>query len=473
MSPLPTPQALASSLATAPQSGAWVEAQMAALGVMLIDAEGAHRAAPHLAPHHFGEPAFCAIAGAVTHLRIEGRAVDAITVKDLVPDAVEAIGGFRVLGDLMDKAPMGASAIAGHAEIVTGQWSRRELARLFADAFSNDGPPSETLAKLRGQIEALECEAAPEPTTAIDARSSALAMLAQKVEDQTKGRVRGAMTGLRCFDHRVGGLTPGCLLVLGGRPSMGKSALMRSAMYGAARNQPGDLFGLFSLEMDDAEVSERAVSELSIDEAAPVETDALHKGLVKADRLAGLIEAADAIPSNLLIDSRGSVSVDDVRKAVWAWKRKGRLRAVAIDYLQLMRRPRQEGRNDAAVIGEMTRALKQLARDAEICIILLSQLSRSLESREDKRPTLADLRESGSIEQDANVVLFPYREAYYLERSEVALGKPGRLEWETAFYGSRTRLDVICAKNRQGSIGTDAQEYEPAFDAICNPGSRR
>ncbi len=472
MSHAPNLHALASSYATAPQSGAWLEAQQAALGVMLMDADGAHRAAPHLAPHHFGEPIYGAVAEVIGRLRSDGKRVDPVTVADLLGDDLAAAGGFGALVTLMDHAPP-TPAIADHAAIVVDQWSRRELALVCADAFASQTPATETLAKLRGQIEALECEAAPEPTTAIDARSSARAMLAQKVEDQTKGKVRGAMTGLRCFDHRIGGLTPGCLLVLGGRPSMGKTALMRSAMYGAARNQPGDLFGLFSLEMDDAEVSERAVSELSIDEAAPVETDALHKGLVKAERLAGLIEATEAIPSNLLIDCRGSVSVDDVRKAVWAWKRKGKLRAVAIDYLQLMRRPRQEGRNDAAVIGEMTRALKQLARDADICIILLSQLSRTLESREDKRPTLADLRESGSIEQDANVVMFPYREAYYLERSEVAIGKPGRLEWETAFYGCRTRLDVICAKNRQGSIGTDVQEYEPAFDAICNPGGRR
>lgn len=458
--------------AEAPQSEAWLEAQQAALGVMLMDAEAAHRHAPNLAPHHFGEPIYGAIAEVIGRLRADRKRVDVVTVADALGDALKQSGGIGLLITLVDKAPP-FPAIAEHAAIVTDQWSRRELARLCGEAFTSDGPTGETLARLKGQIEALECEAAPEPTGTVDARSSALAMLAQKIEDQANGKVRGAMTGLRCFDDRMGGLTPGSLLVLGGRPSMGKTALMRSAMYGAARNQPGDLFGLFSLEMDDAEVSERAVSELTIDEAAPVETDALHKGQVKADRLAGLVSAAEALPSNLLIDCRGSVSVDDVRKAVWAWKRKGKLRAVAIDYLQLMRRPRSDGRNDAAVIGEMTRALKQLARDAEVCIILLSQLSRTLESREDKRPTMADLRESGSIEQDANVVIFPFREAYYLERAEVAVGKPGRLEWENAFYGSRTRLDVICAKNRQGSIGTDVQEYEPAFDAICNPGGRR
>jgi replicative DNA helicase len=472
MSAAPSPFALASSYASAPQSGAWLEAQMACLGSMLVDAQAAHRLAPHLQPHHFGEPPFAALAGAIHRLQSDGRLVDAVTVADMASDAVGAIGGFEKLIRLMDDAPP-VFSIAAHAEIVTAQWSRREMARLCGEAFADDAPAGETLARLRGQLEALENEAAPEPATAVDARSSALAMLAQKAEDQATGKVRGAKTALRCFDQRFGGLTPGSLIVVGGRPSMGKTALMRSAMYGAARNNPGDLFAIHSLEMDDAEVSERAVSELTVDDHSPVETDALHKGQVKADRLAELTDAASAIPSNLLIDCRGSVSVDDVRKAVWAWKRKGKLRAVAIDYLQLMRRPRSEGRNDAAVIGEMTRALKQLARDAEICIILLSQLSRSLESREDKRPTLADLRESGSIEQDANVVLFPYREAYYLERAEVPLGHAKRSEWECEFYGKRTTLEVICSKNRQGSIGTDTQRYEPAFDAITNEGAIR
>lgn len=456
----------------APQSPEWIEAQQSALGIMLMDADAAHRAAPHLAPHHFGEPAYGLIASAICSLRAEGKHVDPVTVGHMVGEPLNQWGGVAHLAKLMDHAPL-PSKMADHAAIVTDQWSRRELGRLFAEALADAGPVSEALARARDQLEALSREASPEPTTAIDARSSALAMLAQKTADQANGRKRGAVTGLRCVDHRIGGLTGGSLIVLGARPSMGKTALMRSIMYGAARNQPGDLFGLFSLEMDDSEVSERAVSELTIDDAAPVETDALHKGLVKADRLDELTEAAKRLPSNLLIDSRGGVSVDDVRKAVWAWKRKGKLRAVAIDYLQLMRRPRSEGRNDAAVIGEMTRALKQLARDAEICILLLSQLSRSLESREDKRPTLADLRESGSIEQDANVVLFPYREAYYLERAEPPLGHVKRLEWETSFYGKRTVLEVICAKNRQGSIGTDTQRYEPAFDAISNEGAIR
>lgn len=453
-------------LATAPQSEAWLFAQMACVGMLLEDADTAIRAAPGLSPSHFGEPPLAAVVGAILRLRAEGRHVDPVTVADALGESLAGFGGARALFALLDKAPPINPAMAENAAVVTAHWSRRELARLCGDAFGDDAPISETLFRLRQQIEALENETAPEPTTAVDAQSSALAMLTQKAADLASGKKRGAQTGLRCFDVRMGGLVPGSLVVIGGRPSMGKTALMRAAMYGAAREQPGDLFGLFSLEMDDAEVSERAVSELTVDDATPVETDALHKGQVSAERLADLTARAKAIPSNLLIDSRGGVSVDDVRKAVWAWKRKGKLRAVAIDYLQLMRRPRAEGRADHAVIGQMTRELKQLARDAGVCIILLSQLSRGLENREDKRPTLADLRESGSIEQDANVVLFPYRESYYLERAEVPVGHPKRTEWEVAFYGKRTLLEVICAKNRQGSIGTDSQEYEPAFDAI-------
>ena len=142
---------------------------------------------------------------------------------------------------------------------------------------------------------------------------------------------------------------------------------------------------------------------------------------------------------------------------------------VVIDYLQLMTRPEAQGRNEASVIGEMTRTLKQIARETETCIILLSQLSRAVESREDKRPQLADLRDSGSIEQDANAVLFPYRSAYYIERSEPEdRSSPEHRAWQTRLEMSRRKLDVHAAKVRGGAIGTDHEacwvEYDHAED---------
>lgn len=457
-----------------PQTEADLQAQQGVLGCALYEPGEVVRRAPFLSAHHFGEPAHAAIFEAVISLQADAKAVSLPTVADRISPAArkafEELGGFAYLADLIDKAPP-LTAVADLAGLLTDQWAKRELAHVAAGAIragSEGRPATDVIAELKAAIDRLEGEAAPEPTTFVDAQAAALAMLEEKADDQERGTRRGVRCGLDCIDKRLGGFQPGTLVVLGGRPSMGKTALMRSALYGAGRENPDKLFALFSLEMDAYEVSERAVSEISADSQDAVETDQLHKGLVETARLRRLYTQARALPSNVLIDSRSGLSVDDVRRAVWALKRKGDLALVAIDYLQLMRRPAFQGRNDAAVVGEMTRALKVLARDAGVCILLLSQLSRGLENREDKRPTMADLRESGSIEQDANVVLFAYRESYYLERAEPKRGTPEHLEWEMAFHGCRLDLDVICGKNRQGSIGTDRQRYDAAFDRITN-----
>jgi replicative DNA helicase len=138
-----------------------------------------------------------------------------------------------------------------------------------------------------------------------------------------------------------------------------------------------------------------------------------------------------------------------------------------IDYLQLMTRPAANGRNEASVLGDITRGLKTLAREAETCVILLSQLSRAVEGRDDKRPHLADLRDSGSIEQDANAVLFPYREVYYREREEPKdVTSTAHAAWVQDVEALRRRMDVIAAKVRGGAIGTDRQAYFAEFDHI-------
>jgi len=171
------------------------------------------------------------------------------------------------------------------------------------------------------------------------------------------------------------------------------------------------------------------------------------------------------VPGNLIIDDSPVLSVDYVRRRVLALKQRGPVAAVFIDYLQIMDRPEGKGRNDASIIGEMTKGLKQLAREAGTCVVLASQINRGVESRDDKRPQLSDLRESGAIEQDANAVLFPYREAYYLERAEPTEASK-RGAWELKCAEMHRRMDVIAAKVRQGAVGTDHQVYFAEYDHI-------
>ncbi len=218
--------------------------------------------------------------------------------------------------------------------------------------------------------------------------------------------------------------------------------------------------------MERRELDERTLSQLSHEADMAVPYQEMAGAKLEPMVRHQLRELSWKVPKNLMIDDTASVSADYIERRVWALKRKGDLAAVFIDYLQLMAVGERNGRNDAALIGEITSRLKRLARAAEIAVVLLSQINRGVEQREDKRPQLSDLRESGSIEQDANAVLFPYREVYYVERAEPKEGTAEHAAWGTNIELIRRRMDVICAKNRGGAVGTDRQEYIAECDLV-------
>lgn len=448
-----------------------LEAELALLGCVIRDGD-ALREAETILPEHFSEPAYGRTWGAVLDLTARGKIVSIVTVSDALrnDERIAELGGVLFVATLVDKAPF-ANMVRDLAEQVTEAWARRELAAMAAEAArtaAEGKPAAEALATLRASAERLEAAASPEPPTFITARAAAKATLAEIETEVAAGRAKGALTGLACFDRRLGGLPPGWLITLGARPSMGKSAVMRSTVYGAARRNPDKLFLLFSLEMDRREVSERALAAQTVGNFDQVTIESLNKSRVNLTDLARLHEQVGFLPENVVIDDRSDLSVEDVRRAVWSLKRRGDVGAAFIDYLQLMRRPDMRGRNEASVIGDMTTGLKRLAREARICVVLASQLSREVERRDDKRPMLSDLRDSGSIEQDSNAVMFPFREAYYLGHQEPKPGTPEYLEWEIKLADCRTRLDMIVAKCRQGSIGVERQYYDPAYDYISD-----
>ncbi len=307
-------------------------------------------------------------------------------------------------------------------------------------------------------------EAAPTSTNLIDARSSALATMDELDHEAEHGRTKGTMTGLRCFDRRMRGLRPGWLVVIAGRPSMGKTALARAAAFGAARRTKSTVL-FFALEMARRELDERTLSQLSHENGDGVPYKDMHGDSLTALERRRLRDLTHEIPANFVIDDSPILSVEYVRRRVLAMKQRGPVAAVFIDYLQIMDRPDGKGRNEASVIGEMTKGLKQLAREAETCVVLLSQINRGVESRDDKRPQLSDLRESGAIEQDANAVLFPYREAYYVSRAEPT-DKSKVAEWQTKCALLERQMDVSAAKVRQGAVGTDHQLYWAEYDYI-------
>lgn len=241
------------------------------------------------------------------------------------------------------------------------------------------------------------------------------------------------------------------------------TALARAAAFGAARRTKGQVV-YFALEMARRELDERSLSQLSHEDGDGIPYMDMGGKLTPYDRQR-LRSLAVNVPRNLIIDDSPILSVDYVRRRVIAMKRRGPVSAIFIDYLQIMERPEARGRNEASVIGEMTKGLKQLARETETCVVLLSQINRGVESRDDKRPQLSDLRESGAIEQDANAVLFPYRESYYLQRAEPKDPKK-RDQWEIDVETTLRAMDVIAAKVRQGAVGTDHQVYYAEYDVI-------
>jgi replicative DNA helicase len=449
-----------------------LEAEQAVLGAILFDNQALSQAPDGLLPEHFGEPFHQRLFEAMAARIGKGTLAEPVELSIVFKDdeAFRELGGLRYLADLTANAP-GSLSAKHFGEIVIDLATRRRMvdfarALILRAQVAGTEAAADIANDAEQQISALARGVEPSDANLVEARSSAEYTMAEIDDEAENGRPRGKMTGLRCVDRRLRGLIPGKVIVIGGRPSMGKTALVRVLMYGAAGRNPHDLFGFFALEMSRRELDERALSH---------ETFIAGDGVAYQDMASGKLDPITRkrvrdqlwkIPRNLIVDDASSLTIEHVERRVWALKRKGNLAAVAIDYLQIMDMPNIKGMNTAERVGQVTKRLKNLARAAGICIVLLSQLSRESERRDDKRPQLADLRESGSIEQDADAVLFPFREGYYVERSEPKEGTAEHTQWEQDVEILRRRMDVLCAKNRGGAVGTDRQEYFAECDAI-------
>jgi replicative DNA helicase len=449
-----------------------LSAEQALLGAILYDNEALACIGHYLQPRHFAEPLHGRLFELAKAGIDKGGVVDLILMAEQLAEerALQELGGVRYLADLVEQAPPAANA-PDYAKLVFDLAMRRDVVTICnigskAARTANDGSAFEVVSEIRRHIEALEHDAAPEDATMIEAPKAAADAIAAMQDLATHGRTRGLMTGLRCVDRRLNGLKPGALVVIGGRPGMGKTALARAIAHGAAVRNPNHAFLFVGVEMGPDEMMQRELSALTHESGDGIEYRAMASGALTPMDFMAMRDAERRVPPNLILDDCPHIGVDDVRRKVWSLSRRRKLGAVFIDYLQLMRRPTAMGRNEASVIAEMTQALKQTARQAGVCIVLLSQLNRGVESRDDKRPMLSDLRESGSIEQDADAVLFPFREHYYLAKQEPKGGGDKHLDWEMRCQDTLRRLDVICAKQRQGPEGTDRQRYFAEFDYI-------
>ncbi|CAN5319798.1 replicative DNA helicase [soil metagenome] len=448
-----------------------IEAEQALLGAVLYDNGAYERLPDRLSARHFYEPFHQRLFAAMEEHIVKGQLAEPIVLVERFrrDPAFEELGGLRYLADLVDRAPPAAGA-PDFARVIYDLALRRDLIRIGGDITQSAGMDAETTA--RDQIEHAEsqlytlAESGTSSTgfqTFADALHGAVEMTAEAFSRE--GGLAGLSTGLIDIDGRLGGLHPSDLLILAGRPSMGKTALATNIAFNVARNyawEPqsdgtkktvsGGVVAFFSLEMSAEQLALRLLADVS-----GVSSDKLRKGEIDQSEFGRVRDAALEIQeSPLFIDATGGLSIAKLTVRARRLKRQSGLDLIVVDYLQLVTTDGSKGDNRVQEVSMITQGLKALAKELKVPVLALSQLSRQVENREDKRPQLSDLRESGSIEQDADVVMFVYRESYYLSRTEPDPGKDQakHLDWQEQMDRVTGMAEVVIGKQRHGPIGT-------------------
>jgi replicative DNA helicase len=463
-----------------------VEAEQALLGALLYDNAAFERIGDYLQARHFFEPfhqrLFASIEGNIR----KGQLAEPILLAEQFARDVgfEELGGVRYLADLVDRAPPAANA-PDYARAVYDLALRRDLIRIGGD-IANLATQGDADISARDQIEAAEQQlyALAETggvsqgfVTFADALHGAVTMAAEA--HSRDGGLAGLSTGLIDLDNKIGGLHPSDLVIIAARPSMGKSSLACNIAFDVARNfawepQPdgskktvrGGVVAFFSLEMAAEQLAMRLLAE-----ASGVSGDRLRKGEIDASEFGRVRDAALEIQeAPLYIDATGGISMAKLAARARRLKRMVGLDLLIVDYLQLITGGDGMGRNDNRVqeVSMITQSLKSLAKELSIPVIALAQLSRQVENREDKKPQLSDLRESGSIEQDADMVMFIYREAYYLSRLEPREGSEEHFKWQENMDQVRGVADIIIGKQRHGPIGNVKLSYNEDLTKFGN-----
>jgi replicative DNA helicase len=456
------------------------EAEMAVLGAILTNNRAFEQVSEFLRKEHFADPRHGKIFAAIEHLRSSNQLADPITLKNYFEGdgTLDQIGGASYLARLAASIVSVVNA-ADYGRIVHDRFLRRELISIGEDIVN--GAYDVTLEEsATDRVEAAEqslFNLASEGTYQRDFKTFTEALKAAvDVAEAAHGRgggLAGVPTFLKAIDHKLGGLHPSDLIILAGRPGMGKTALATKFALNAARGGPdrghasgqGTTVAFFSLEMSAEQLATRIIAE-----EIEVSSDKIRRGAMKTEDFTRVVEASHTLSRiPLFIDDTAGVSVPQLRTRARRLKRQHNLGLIVIDYLQLLRGPAgQRQENRVQELSEITRSLKILAKELHVPVVALSQLSRAVEARDDKRPQLADLRESGSIEQDADVVLFIYREEYYLKNKEPPPEDKNYPAWVERMEKHHNKADVIIAKQRHGPTGTVPLFFEHQFTRFAD-----
>ena len=449
-----------------------LEAEQALLGSILVNNDILDEISTIVSSNIFYDPAHIKIYEVIESLNNKGMIANPITLKNYFEkdNMLNEVGGTEYLVKLTRFSGSSKQAI-DYAKIIHEMYLRRELVQISNKLSSDTLNANSQEQNAEFIIESTEkslfdlaergsfSQSFLKFNQALD-QTIEMATLAMK-SDQG---IVGVPTGLTDLDEKLGGLHKSDLVILAGRPGMGKTALATNIAYHAAQNlssrEEKSSIAFFSLEMSSEQLSTRILSE-----QARIKSDDIRRGKVTESEINRYIETSRNIYNlPLYIDETPAITISTLSNRARRIKRLHGLSLIVVDYIQLMRAP-NSNRQDNRVqeVSEITQGLKALAKELKVPVLALSQLSRAVESRDDKKPQLSDLRESGSIEQDADVVMFVYREAYYLENKQPKLGSIEHAEWQSKMNDVNGLADIILGKQRHGPTGTVKVEFEGIY----------
>jgi replicative DNA helicase len=454
-----------------------IEAEQALLGAILVNNEAFYRVSDFLEPAHFFEPIHQKIYELASSLVRAGKVASPVTLKTFLPPDLDVAGmtPSQYLARLAAEATTVINA-EDYGRTIYDLAIRRTLIIIGEDVVNVAYDAPVDLAP-REQIEDAERRLyelaetgrydggfqrfATALTTAVDMAARAY---------QRDGNLSGLATGIADLDRMLGGLQKSDLVILAGRPGMGKTALATNLAYNIAKawrgevrpdgrmeSVDGGIVGFFSCEMSAEQLATRIIAEQT-----EIPSYRIRRGEIDPsdfDKIAQMAREMEALP--LYIDETGGLSISQLTARARRLKRQRGLDLLVIDYIQLLSgsgKRAAEGR--VQEVTEITTGLKALAKELQVPILALSQLSRQVESRDDKRPQLSDLRESGSIEQDADVVMFVFREEYYLKNKEPRIGTEEHFKWQAEMEAVHAKAEVIIGKQRHGPTGTVPLHFE-------------
>ena len=456
-----------------------IEAEQSLLGAILVNNDAFYRVSDFLEPKHFFEPLHQTIYETAGSLIRMGKVATPVTLKTFLPADTD-IGGMTI-GQYLARLAAEATTIINaqdYGRTVYDLSLRRDLIRIGEDMVNVAFDAPVDFAP-RAQIEDAERQLyelaetgrydggfqrfSQALTTAVDLAAKAF---------QRDGKLSGIATGLRDLDNKMGGLQHSDLIIVAGRPGMGKTALATNIAYNIAKAhraevQPdgtmksinGGIVGFFSCEMSAEQLATRILAEQTSIASSMIRRG----GISEADfeKIRDYSIELQSLP--LYVDETGGLSISQLTARARRLKRQKGLDMIVIDYIQLLQGSGKKSDNRVQEVTEITTNLKALAKELNVPIIALSQLSRQVENRDDKRPQLADLRESGSIEQDADVVIFVYREEYYLQNKEPRPGTPEYANWQADMDRAHGKAEIIIGKQRHGPTGTVDVQFEGQF----------